>query len=86
MKGVATREVQDHSSGCFSQKDRPCVRTLWKSVHGGILGIPINIGIWSPSEERSELLYSVTLRSESVTVLGYIYSGVSFVEGPKEDL
>lgn len=62
------------------------MRTLWKSVHRGILGIPINTGIRSPSEERSELLHSVTLRSESATVLGYIYCGVSFMEGPKDDL
>lgn len=55
-------------------------------MHKGILGILTNIGIRSPSGERFGLLYSVTLRSESVRILGYIYSEVSFVEGPKEDL
>lgn len=62
------------------------MRTPWRSVHKGILGILTNIGIRSPSGERFGLLYSVTLRSESVRILGYIYSEVSFVEGPKEDL
>lgn len=55
-------------------------------MHKGILGILINIGIRPHSGERFGILYSVTLRSESMRVLGYIYSRVSFVEGAKEDL
>lgn len=46
------------------------MRTPWKSVHKGIVGILINIGIRSPSGERFGLLYGVTLRGESVGVLG----------------
>lgn len=62
------------------------MRTAWRSAHKGILGILINTHISSPSEEKFGLLYSVPLRSESMRVLGYIYGGVSFVEGAKEDL
>ena len=68
------------------QKDGPSVRTAWRSVHKGILGILINVGIGPPPGETFGLLYGVHLRSESMRVLGYIYGGVSFVEGAKEDL
>lgn len=62
------------------------MRTAWRSAHRGILGILINIHIRSPCGEKFGLLYGVPLRSESLRVLEYIYGGVSFVEGAKEDL
>lgn len=57
------------------------MRTAWRPVHKGMIGILTNTCIRSPSGEKFGLLYGVALRTEAMRVLGYpSYETSSMVE------
>lgn len=86
MKGPATGRSSASLLKVFLPKGQTlCEDSLEVCAQGDTWDF-INRCIRSPSGEKFGLLYGVPLSSESMWVLGYIYGGVSFAEGAKEDL